>query len=365
MKKTCAFFLAALLMAVFLPSCAINDEVETLTGVYTREFEGTTLNVYNWAEFISDGAEGSLDTIAAFEKLTGINVNYSMYESNEVMYSKLKSGSVSYDVIIPSDYMVQRLINEGMLLEIDTSKLSNYGNITDEYKNLYFDPENKYSVPYSVGMVGLIYNSTMVDEAPTSWSILFDESYKGDILMFNNSRDAFAIAQAMLGIDFNTTDTSEWDRAAELLKTQKAIIQGYVMDEVFNKMEDGNAALSPYYAGDYLTMKDINPDLEFVYPDEGVNIFVDSMCIPSSCKNYDAAMLFINFMLEGEVALANAEYICYATPNKAVLEHPDYSLRDSEILYPAVKPKTQYFEDIDAVTRKYYEDLWVQITFGK
>lgn len=363
-KKIISIILTAVLAAFSFTSCAINDEVETLQGTYTREFEGTTLNVYNWAEYISDGAEGSLDTIAAFEKLTGIDVNYSMYESNEVMYSKLKSGSVSYDVVIPSDYMIQRLINEGMLAKIDVSKLSNYGNIAEEYKGLYFDPNDEYSVPYSVGMVGLIYNSTMVEEKPDSWSALFDERYSGDILMFNNSRDAFAIAQAMLGIDFNTTDKAEWDRAAELLQEQKPLTQGYVMDEVFNKMEDGNAALAPYYAGDFLTMQEINPDLEFVYPKEGVNIFVDSMCIPESSKNYDAAMLFINFMLEAEVALANAEYICYASPNTAVLNHPDYSLKDSEILYPAEKPKTQYFSDIDPETRKYYESLWVKITFG-
>ncbi|MBQ1211972.1 MAG: spermidine/putrescine ABC transporter substrate-binding protein, partial [Clostridia bacterium] len=324
---------------------------------------GTELNVYNWAEYISDGSEGALDVVAAFEKLTGINVNYSTYESNEVMYSKIKSDSVSYDVIIPSDYMIERMRNEGMLQKLDYSKIPNYEYIDEQYRGLYFDTENEYCVPYSDGMVGLIYNTTMVDEAPTSWSVLWDPAYKGNILMFNNPRDTFAIAQQLLGISLNTTDKAEWDRAAAKLREQRSLVQGYVMDEVFNKMEDGNAALAPYYAGDFLTMQSINPDLAFVYPEEGVNIFVDAACIPTGAQNVEAAHMFINFLMEPEVALANAEYICYASPNTAVLNNDEYSLKDSEVLYPANADsiKKEYFEDINADIRKYYEDLWVSI----
>lgn len=369
MKKAFSLALAAvtlLVTALSFASCGTLDTVENLVGTYTDEYAGTTLNVYNWAEYISDGSEGSLDVEAAFEKLTGIKVNYTTYESNEVMYSKLKSGSVSYDVVIPSDYMIARMINEGMLKKIDVAKLSNYNLINEKYKNLYFDENNEYSVPYNVGMVGLIYNTKMVSEAPTSWSVLWDKQYAGKMLMFNNPRDSLAIAQAILGIDYNTTDKADWDRVAAKMREQKPLLQGYVMDEVFNKMEDGNAALAPYYAGDFLTMQAINPDLAFVYPEEGVNIFVDSMCIPAGAQNVDAAMMFINFMLEPEVALANAEYICYASPNDGVLSNPEYSYRDNEFLYPKNidEIKTTYFHDLDAETRKYYEDLWVSITTG-
>ncbi len=344
-------------------SCSPNTDVD-VEAEYTKEYEGTTLNVYNWGEYISDGSEGSLDVVAAFEKLTGIKVNYVTYESNEVMYSKLKSGSVTYDVVIPSDYMIARLKNEGMLRPIDYSKITNYKYISEDYKNLYFDEKNEYTVPYNVGMVGLIYNKTIVKNAPDSWNVMWDAQYKDNILMFNNSRDSFAIAQKLLGQSFNTTNTADWDAAAQKLKEQSPILQARVMDEVFSKMENGNAALAPYYAGDFLSMKAENDDLEFVYPKEGVNIFVDAMCVPKNAQNYEAAMLFINFMTEPNVALANAEYICYASPNTAVLNNDEYTYKDNEILYPPKDkmPKVEYFHDLDADTKSYYENLWIDIT---
>ncbi len=367
MKKILSFVfvLAIIAQMLLLGGCttASNDTVEKLNGTYSQELAGTTLNVFNWGEYISDGSEGALDVIAAFEKLTGINVNYSMFDSNETMYAKLKSGAVSYDIIIPSDYMVERLVNEGRLAEIDTSKLTNYSNIDPAYKGLYFDPEEKYSVPFSIGMVGLIYNSSIVTEKPDSWSIMWDKKYKDQILTFNNSRDAFAIAQLYLGIDLNTKDKADWDKAADKLKEQNKILQGRVMDEVFNKMESGSSAIAPYYAGDYLTMVEENEDLEFVYPKEGVNEFVDSICIPKDCGNYEAAMMFINFLLEPEVAKANAEYICYATPNMAVRDDSTYEYYQNEILYPAAenKPRTEFFHDMDKDTRAYFERLWEEV----
>ncbi len=350
-------------MFAFSSCSSKNDEVKNLEGTYTREYAGTELNVFNWGEYISDGSEGSLDVNAAFEKVTGIKVNYGNYESNEAMYSKMKNEAESYDIIIPSDYMIQRLISEDMLQKIDLSKIDNYKNIADEYKGLYFDPNDEYSVPYNVGMVGLIYNTTMVDEAPTSWSVMWDEKYKDNILTFSNPRDSFAIAQFLLGLDINSQDKSEWDKAADKLKEQNDVLQGRVMDQVFNKMEGGNAAIAPYYAGDFLTMLDNNEDLAFVYPEEGTNIFVDSICIPKSSKNYEAALMYINFLLEPEVALANAEYICYASPNTAVINNDDYSLKGNEILYPSEdkKPKTEYFHDLDPEIRSYYEKLWEDI----
>lgn len=363
-KRVFAFILTAVIIAGMSASCSDKKETETnYVGTYSKELAGTELNVFNVGEYISDGSEGSFDVEREFENLTGIRVNYSTYDSNESMYAKVKSGAVAYDVVFPSDYMTARMIEEGMLKKLDFSKLDNYKFISDKYKDLYFDEKNEYSVPYHVGMVGMIYNKTMVEGNPTSWGLMWDERYKDDILSFNNPRDAFGIAQFLLGIDVNTTDLSLWDKAADKLKEQNKVLQGRVADEVFNKMEDGNAAVATYYAGDYLTMADINPDLEFVYPEEGVNIFVDSVCVPQGGQNYDAALMFINFLMEPEVALANAESICYATPNTAVLENEEYSLKDSKILYPDEDkmPKTQYFHNLPEDVRSYYEKLWESV----
>lgn len=368
MKKTTTMIrfitlVLSVVLTVSLCGCGKSSADITYEATYTRELEGTVLNVFNWGEYISDGSEGSLDVNSAFTELTGITVNYTTYESNEAMYAKLKSGGVSYDIIIPSDYMIERLAGEDLLRSIDTASLSNYKYIDEKYKGLYFDPKDSLSVPYCVGMVGLIYNSTMVDPAPNSWSVMWDEKYKNQILTFNNPRDAFAISQFRLGQDLNSTSRTDWDNAAASLKEQKKLLQSYVMDEVFQKMEDGEAAIAPYYAGDFLLMKENNPDLDFVYPKEGTNIFVDSVCIPKGCQNYEAAMMYINFLLEPEIALETAEFIKYATPHTAVLNNPDYSLRGNEYLYPAGEnyPKVQYFHDIDSATRSYYEKLWEDV----
>lgn len=368
MKKTLSLILAAaaVFCAASLCSCAAREpqlSAGDLSAEYTRDLAGTTLKVYNWGEYISDGADGSLDVNRAFEELTGIKVVYSTYDDNETMYSELDVGATYYDIIIPSDYMIQRLIREDMLKKIDTSKLSNYRYIDDKYKGLYYDPDNEYSVAYNVGMVGLIYNTAMIDETPDSWDIMWNEKYSGNILMFNNPRDAFAIAQLRLGQDLNTSNKADWDAAAELLKEQNPVLQSYVMDEVFNKMEGANAAIAPYYAGDYLSMKENNDDLAFVYPKEGVNIFADAVCIPDSCQNYDAALMYMNFLMEPVVALANAETICYASPNTAVVNNENYAYYQNEILYPTEEnmPATQWFHDTDDETVRYYESLWVEV----
>ncbi len=335
-----------------------------LKADYIRDLEGTTLTVYNWGEYISDGSDDMIDVNAEFERLTGIKVNYLMFESNETMYSQIKSGGITYDVIIPSDYMIQRLIKENELLEIDTSKISNYSLIDKKYKNVYFDPENKYSIPYSVGMVGIIYNTAQVGkDIEHSWNVLWDEKYKDKALNFNNPRDGFMTAQMLLGQDLNSTNKSDWDKAAELLKKGKANLQSYVMDEVYGKMETGEAAIAPYYAGDYLTMYEVNEDLAFFYPKEGTNVFIDSICIPKSAKNYEAALMYINFLLEPQIATANAEYIGYASPNTAVINNPDYYYYKNEILYPSEKdiPKVQYYHDIADEIRIYYEMLWCDV----
>ncbi len=358
-----ALILVLILVITSLSSCGYEYAELDLRAEYSRDLAGTTLNVYNWGEYISDGGEDSISVELEFEKLTGINVNYSTFDSNETMYSQLKNGGVSYDIIIPSDYMIERLKNENMLKKIDFSKITNYDLIDEQYKNIYFDIDNEYSVPYSVGMVGVIYNTSIVTETVDSWEILWDSKYKDNILMFNNPRDAFAIAQFRLGHNINSTNIAEWDAAKDLLIAQKPILQSYVMDEVYGKMETGEAAIAPYYAGDFLTMLEVNEDLAFAYPKEGTNIFVDSICIPNSSKNYEAALMFINFMLEPDIALANAEYIGYASPNTAVVSNPDYYYYGNEILYPTAEnmPKTQYFTDIDSETRFYYENLWIDV----
>lgn len=321
---------------------------------------GTEINVYNWGEYISDGAEGTMDVNKKFEEETGIKVNYTTYDTNENMYNKIKGGGANYDIIIPSDYMIQRMLEEEMLEKINFDNIPNYTNIMDEYKNLYFDPTNEYSVPYNVGMVGLIYNTKLVTETPDSWGVMWDEKYSGQILMFNNPRDAFGITQCYLGIDLNTSDSNDWHKAYDKLKEQKPLVSSYVMDDVFNKMESGEAAMCAYYAGDYLSMKENNPDLSFVYPKEGTNIFVDSVCIPIGCQNKEGAELYINFLLREDVALANAEYICYASPNKAVVNSDEYSLKDEEILYPAPgdMPKTQYYHNLPPELLMLMTSLW-------
>ncbi len=321
---------------------------------------GTEINVYNWGEYISDGTDDTLDVNALFEKETGIKVNYSHFDSNENMYNKLKSGGANYDIVIPSDYMIARLIEEGLVQKLDFSNIPNYKNIMEKYKNLYFDLNNEYSVPYNVGMVGIIYNTKVVEGNPDSWSIMWDEKYSGQIMNFNNPRDAFATAQWYGGISINTTEEDEWDKAFELLKQQKPLVQSYVMDEIYNKMESGEAAICAYYAGDYITMCENNSDLAFYYPKEGTNVFVDSICVPTGAQNKEAAELYINFLLREDVALANAEFLCYATPNSTVLQNPDYSLKDNQILYPTQEnmPKTEYFHNLDSYTQMIMTSLW-------
>ncbi len=342
--------------------CGCGEKKETLT-----------LNVYNWGQYISDGSEGTLNVNEEFEKYyldefgEEIKVNYTTFASNEDMYNKLKSGSASYDVIIPSDYMIERMIEEDMLLKLDFNNIPNYSYVQENYKNLFFDPNNEYSIPYTYGMVGIIYNETMVDEEDIgSWDLLWNEKYKGKILQFNNPRDAFATAIYSAGDDVNSTDVEVWEKAVEKLKKQKPLVQSYVMDEIFNKMKNGSAAIAPYYAGDYLVMYDGNDSLKFYYPEEGTNVFVDSMCIPKCAKNKELAERYINFMLSDEIAVANAEYIAYSSPNENVVSNEtyiedmlDWNEEAMDILYPqSVDFHTSYFENLDPETLSLQNSLW-------
>ena len=338
-----------------------------------------TLNVYNWGEYISDGSEGSLDTVKAFEKWyeetygEKVRVNYTTYASNEDMYAKLSSGAVSYDIIIPSDYMIARMIAEDMLLPLDFDNIPNYEYIEDSYRGLYYDPDNTYTVPYTYGVVGIIYNANVVDEADVGdWDLMWNEKYSGNILQFNNPRDAFATAQYKLGIDVNSTDRSDWDRALEELKLQAPLVKSYVMDEIYNMMESGEAAVGAYYAGDYFTMLDAqadNVDLRFYYP-ERTNYFFDAMCIPSCCQNKELAEIFINYMLSEEPAVANAEYIYYASPNSVVYNSEEYIEEMGEetmaILYPEISDfgalySSYAYRNLDNDTLDYINTLWEEL----
>ncbi|MBQ4208513.1 MAG: spermidine/putrescine ABC transporter substrate-binding protein [Clostridia bacterium] len=361
MKKLCYLFLVLTLLAFAALSASAYEHEDFYKGAG----KGEVLNVFNWGEYISDSYEdGMRDVNREFEKLTGIKVNYVTFESNEDMYAKIKNGGVSYDIVVPSDYMIERMVAENLLQPFDTSALPNYHYIDAKYKNMYYDPDNTYSVPYNVGMVGLIYNTKMVEGTPDSWAIMWDEKYAGKILMIDNPRDAMAIPQKLLGYSFNDTDLKQLDDVAQMLIDQKPLLQSYVMDEVYNKMESGEAALVPYYVGDYITMRSVNPDLAFVYPKEGVNIFVDAMCIPRTAQNVDAALKYINFMLDPEIALDNAFYIGYASPNTAVVENEDYAeYAEDQFLYPDEEhmPNVEYFHNLPQETLKRYSELWNQI----
>ena len=371
MKRALSFVLSLLLLSSSFSAITVfaQDKVfsqEQVEYYKNLGLQGTTVNVYNWGEYISDGEDGSLDAVKEFERLTGAKVNYSNFESNENMYSKLSGGGVSYDVIVPSDYMVQRLIDENMLLPLDYDNIPNFALIRDDCRNLYFDPEQKYSVCFNTGTTVLIYNKKLVKETPDSWSVLWDEQYKGKVLMFNNSRDAFAIAQFILGQSINSDSESQWVEASKLLALQKDKVSPvYVMDEVFNLMESGEYAFATYYAGDYVLMYENNEDLGYCFPKEGVNDFYDAFCIPKCTQNKRGAEAFINFMNEPQVAFANSEYIYYASANKTVLENKESSLYGNEAVYPTQELSKQCFENLPQNILELQNNLWSQVKSGR
>lgn len=329
----------------------------------------TTLYVYNWGQYISDGDDGSLDVIAAFEEAyPNIRVQYSTYDSNEIMYSKLANGGITVDVIIPSDYMIGRMVQEGMLEELNFDNIPNYQYIDDSFKSTSYDPENKYSVPYTWGTVGIIYNTKYVDEADvTGWELLWNEKYAGKILMFDNSRDAFGIAEYLLGYDVNTTDETELQDCAAKLAEQKPVVQQYVMDQIFDAMENEEAWIAPYYAGDYLTMVEENPDLAFYRPTaQGYNMFIDAMCIPTCCQEKEAAEAFINFLCSPEISSANMAFLGYSVPSTAAKELMDPEVANSDVAYPDADTLTTgtSFNFLPEETSRYMESLFMEVRNG-
>ena len=336
-----------------------------LIGVPGKQ-ETITLNVYNWGQYMARGEDGSVDIIAAFEeKYPHIKVNYTTYDSNEIMYSKLSGGGVAIDVIFPSDYMIARMIQEDMLLPINYDNIPNYQYIDENFKNTAYDPENKYSVPYTWGTVGIIYNTKYVDAADvTGWELLWNEKYAGKILMFDNSRDAFGISEFLLGLDINTTDKSHLDQAAEKLKEQKPVLQQYVMDQIYSTMENEEAWIATYYAGDCMTMMENNEDLAFYLPkDQGFNLFIDAACIPTCCKEKEAAELFIDFLCEPEISAATMDWVCYSTPISAAKEFLSEDVVNDPVAYPdqEILKNGVSFAYLPEDISRYMESLFMQV----
>lgn len=349
------------LLAVLLLACAV---LSSCKGDVSKQ----TLYVYNWGEYISDGSDGTLDVNAAFEEYCReelgleVEVNYSTYSSNESMYAKISSGSSSYDVIIPSDYMIERMVSENLLAPLDMSLIPNYQYISEEFKdeNVYYEGNSDqiFSVPYFYGMVGIIYNTRDIpetEESIGSWDLMWDADYTANILQFNNSRDAFGTALYKLGYDVNEATDAQWREALELLRSQKLLIQGYVMDEIFNKMKSGSAAVAAYYAGDFLSMYEDNNDLSFFYPREGTNRYVDAMCVPANSQNKELAMHYINFMCSEEIGVANAEYTYYASPLTTVINNSEYQECMSEVHENAMN--ILYGEEASSVPTQPYMNL--------
>lgn len=358
MKRLLTF--ALLIIITTLSAAAITVEDES----YYEQFRGKdiTLNVFNWGEYISDGSEDSLDVLKEFENISGIRVVYNNYETNEDLYAKLSASreNPQYDVIIPSDYMISRMIREDMLEKINFDNIPNISMIDDKYRYPDFDPSGEYTVPYTWGTVGVVYNTKYVDQEDIgTWDLLWNKKYAGNILMFSNSRDAYGVALKKLGYSLNSTDINEIEDATEILKTQRSVNQSYVMDQTFDKMENESAYIAPYYAGDCLSMMENNENLAFYYPEEGFNIFIDSICIPKGAKHKLAAEAFINFLCETEIAVANCEYICYFTPHIEAAQIVEFDER----IYPTDEQlaKAESYIALPDDINSLYDSSWIEV----
>ena len=375
MKKITALILA-LALALSVSACTIErvDENDgngnaAGSGGSGKPAANREVTVYSWGEYIDESL------IDEFETQTGITVNYRTVPSNEELYSQLQQGAISPDVIVPSDYMISQLIEEGWLQPLDYSKIPNFDKIADRFKNLSYDPENQYTVPYTWGTLGIIYNTTMVDEPITSWSAMFDDTAAGNVILIDNSRDAFGMALRYLGYSVNTTDENEIREAAALVADawSKGVYQGKTMDGIFQIMEGGNAAIGTYYAGDFLSMHENNPDLAYVIPEEGSNWFVDAMCILKNAKNVDEAHEWINFIASTDANLRNMDYIWYASPNEEALEeYPDwyeeqYGEPLDQELYEIMAAPQEVLDRCESYLvlpqeiRQLYNELWIEL----
>lgn len=315
-----------------------------------------TLNVYNWGDYIAP------EVIEEFEEEYGIKVNYSTFDTNEDMYVKVKSGGNSYDVLFPSDYIIEKMIKEDMLLKLDMNNIPNYKNIDEKFKNLDFDPDNEYSVPYMWGTLGIIYNKNAVTDKVESWDILWDEKYSGQILMLNSQRDSIAISLKRLGYSMNSTDKDELQKAKEELIKQKPLVYAYVGDEVKDLMIGEEADIGVVWSGDAVYMMGENENLDYVVPKEGSNLWFDNMVIPSTSKHKKEAELFINFMCRPDIALKNTEYIGYSTPNKETFKLLSKEMKNDDVAYPKDESleNCEIFNDLGEFTKE-YSRIWTEI----
>lgn len=353
MKKITSIILSAVLCA---------SSAALFAGCGGAEDKGE-VNVYNWGDYLAEGQDGLMNVLDEFEAETGIKVNYTTYETNEELYNMLKNSNVSYDVVVPSEYMITKLIKENLLLELNYDNIPNYSNISDRFKKLPCDPDGKYTVCYQWGVTAMVYDTTKVSKKPDSWSALWDDNLKGDILMFNNSRDAMGIAMQLCGIDPSTCTKEDVDKAAEKLREQKPLLKNYVMDQVFNEMENSQAAISPYYAGDIAMMMEENEDLDYAFPKDGSNLFYDAMCIPACSKNKENAEAFINFMQKPEIAAENCRYLRYGCPNTAAVDLLEDEIKNSELTFPSDEylDKCYTFSDVDDEVYAYMQEQFVKI----
>jgi spermidine/putrescine transport system substrate-binding protein len=343
MKKL-LFVTFFILLTLSLSACGSKEEV-------------VTINVFNWGDYIGE------ETIEKFTQASGIKVNYDVFDSNEAMYTKLKSGAVDYDVLVPSDYMIEKLIKEDMLMPLQYDNIENALNIDDNFKNLAYDADNLYSIPYMWGTLGIIYNTTMVNEPIDSWNILWDQTYENQIIMKNSVRDSFAPALKLLGDSINSEDKIQWEAALALLQEQKAIVQGYAADEARDKMIGEEAAIALMYSGEALLCIEENENLQYVVPKEGSNLWFDAMCIPTTSKQQAAAEAFINFMCDVNIAYENADYIGYSTPISASKALLDEDIQKDPAAYPdqSILDKCEVFVDLGKDMTEYTNDLWNQL----
>lgn len=328
-----------------------------LSGCESSKNTSEVLNIYNIGDYIDP------DLIDKFTDETGIEVVYESYDTNEAMYQKIKSESSNFDIIFPSDYMVEKMAKENMLEEIDYNNIPNYVNINEDFKNASYDKDNKYSVPYLWGTIGIMYNKNMVNDNVDSWDILWNNKYEGNIMMLDSIKDSMGISLKRLGYSMNSTNEKEINEAKQELINQKPLVLAYANDESMDRLIGEDVAMGIAYSGDAVIMMEQNENLRYAIPKEGTNKWVDTMCIPKGAENKKEAETFINFLLEPENAKQNVDYIGYATPNKAAFEILDEDQKNNEVMYPSKEliEKSEVFKDMDENTLKLYNDAWVEI----
>ncbi len=314
------------------------------------------LNIYNVGDYIDE------DLLSKFEKESGIKIVYEKYDTNEIMYQKIKSGGSKYDLVFPSDYMIEKMIKENLLQKLDYNNIPNYKNIDEKFKKQPYDPKDQYSVPYFWGTFGILYNKEMVKDPVDSWDILWNEKYKGQIFMLDSVRDTMGIALMKLGYSQNSTNENELKKAKDELIKQRPLVLAYGNDDIKDRLLGGEGAMGIVYSGDAITLMEKDKNLAYAIPKTGTNKWIDAMCVPVGAENQKEAEQFINFMLDPENAKKNIDYINYSTPNKEALELLEDEVKKNPVAYPSddIINKSEFFKDLgDKI--KLYDDMWLEI----